>query len=143
VPPLRERAADVPLLAEHFLAADLPASGERRISREAMALLTAYPWPGNVRELRNAIARAATLATGPEIREDDLPPRVREAGRAVSMIAGASQRQLSLRDLEREYILEVMRQTGGNKSRAAEVLGLDRKTLYRKLAEFGEGDAEA
>jgi DNA-binding NtrC family response regulator len=142
VPPLRERAADVPLLAEHFLAADPAASAERRISREAMALLTAYPWPGNVRELRNAIARAATLATGAEIRADDLPPRLREGTRATSMVAGASQRQLSLRDLEREYILEVMRQTGGNKSRAAELLGLDRKTLYRKLAEFGEAEAE-
>ncbi|MBD0319964.1 MAG: sigma-54-dependent Fis family transcriptional regulator [Gemmatimonadetes bacterium] len=141
VPPLRERAADVPLLAEHFLAADQGAGGEaRRISREAMAVLTAYPWPGNVRELRNAIAHAATLASGAEIGEDDLPPRLREAGRAASRVAGASQRQLSLRDLEREYILEVMRQTGGNKSRAAEVLGLDRKTLYRKLADFGVPD---
>jgi DNA-binding NtrC family response regulator len=145
VPPLRDRAADVPLLAEHFLAA-APPSGTaprgRRISAEAMALLAAYPWPGNVRELRNAIARAATLAASDEIRPDDLPPRIRDAGRAAAMVAGASHRQLPLRELERAYILEVLRQTGGNKSRAAELLGLDRKTLYRKLAEFGAADPE-
>jgi DNA-binding NtrC family response regulator len=145
VPPLRDRAADVPLLAEHFLAA-APPSGTaprgRRISAEAMALLTAYPWPGNVRELRNAIARAATLAASDEIRPDDLPPRIRDAGRAAAMVAGASHRQLPLRELERAYILEVLRQTGGNKSRAAELLGLDRKTLYRKLAEFGAAEPE-
>jgi two-component system response regulator PilR (NtrC family)/two-component system response regulator HydG len=143
VPPLRERTADIPLLAEHFLAASGPAAGSsrpgaRRISREALAMLTSYPWPGNVRELRNAIARAATLASTEEVRAEDLPPRVREVGRAATLVAGASQRRLPLRELEREYILEVLRQTAGNKSRAAEILGLDRKTLYRKLAEFGQ-----
>jgi two-component system response regulator PilR (NtrC family)/two-component system response regulator HydG len=143
VPPLRERTADIPLLAEHFLAVSgTPAGasrpGARRISREALAMLTSYPWPGNVRELRNAIARAATLATTDVVHPEDLPPRVREVGRTATLVADASQRQLPLRELEREYILEVLRQTGGNKSRAAEILGLDRKTLYRKLAEFGQ-----
>ena len=143
MPPLRERTADIPLLAEHFLAASGTSAGgsrpgARRISREALAMLTSYPWPGNVRELRNAIARAATLASAEEIRPEDLPPRVREAGRTATLVADASQRRLPLRELEREYILEVLRQTGGNKSRAAEILGLDRKTLYRKLSEFGQ-----
>ncbi len=129
VPPLRERQADVPLLVEHFL-------GERRIAADAMALLTAYPWPGNVRELRNAIERAVALAEVEEIRAADLPERIRTAGRLGAIATDASRRRLPLRELEREYILEILRQTGGNKSRAAELLGLDRKTLYRKLDEY-------
>jgi two-component system, NtrC family, response regulator AtoC len=131
IPPLRERPSDVPPLVRHFL-------GGRGITAEAMALLTAYPWPGNVRELRNAIERATTLIPTGEVRAADLPPRIREAGRAAAMVAGASRRKVTLRDLEREYILEILRQVAGNKSRAAEILGLDRKTLYRKLEEYGE-----
>ena len=149
VPPLRERAADIPLLAEYFLeeaAADARATATadappppkvpRTIAPEAVAILTAYAWPGNVRELRNAIHRAATLVSGDEIRPEDLPPRVRQGGEAASLVAGASRQQLSLRDLERLYVLEVLRQVAGNKSRAAEILGFDRKTLYRKLEEY-------
>ncbi|MBI4538923.1 MAG: sigma-54-dependent Fis family transcriptional regulator [Gemmatimonadetes bacterium] len=170
VPPLRERPADIPLLAEHFLertgastgsSTPVPAasaaspSGAQvgdahpwaaprlRIAPDAMALLTAYPWPGNVRELRNAIERAAALVVGPEIRPEDLPPRIREAGRVAVLVADASQRQISLSQLERAYILEILRQTGGNKSRAAEILGLDRKTLYRKLEEYRVKDVES
>jgi two-component system NtrC family response regulator len=129
VPPLRERAADVPLLVEHFLHG-------RAIAPDAMALLTAYPWPGNVRELRNAIERAATLGATDEIRTDDLPPRIRDAARSAALVSDASRRGIPLRLLERDYILEILRQVGGNKSRAAEILGLDRKTLYRKLEEY-------
>jgi DNA-binding NtrC family response regulator len=137
---LRDRSADIPLLAEHFLArGETSAPHERRrISTEAMALLSAYPWPGNVRELRNAIERAATLTTAPEIRPEDLPPRIREAASTITTLSDASARRLSLRELERAYILEVVRQVGGNRSRAAELLGLDRKTLYRKLEEYRE-----
>ena len=131
VPPLRERPTDIPLLVRHFLK-------ERPIASEAMALLAAYPWPGNVRELRNAIERATTLTPAGEIRAADLPPRIREAGRSAALVADASRRQATLRDLEREYVLEILRQVGGNKSRASEILGLDRKTLYRKLEEYGE-----
>jgi two-component system, NtrC family, response regulator AtoC len=129
LPPLRERPADIPLLAEHFLAG-------RPTSHDAIAALTAYPWPGNVRELRNALERAATLAAAHEIRITDLPPRIRDSSDPGVLVADASRRQLPLRELERDYILEVLRQTGGNKSRAAEILGLDRKTLYRKLEEY-------
>jgi DNA-binding NtrC family response regulator len=137
LPPLRERTADIPLLVEHFL-------GGRNVSPDAMAVLATYPWPGNVRELRNALERAATLAAGPEIRVEDLPPRIRDAGNAAVRVADASRRNLPLRDLERAYILEVLRQTGGNKSRAADILGLDRKTLYRKLDEYrAEGHVAA
>jgi two-component system response regulator HydG len=131
MPPLRERAADIPLLTEHFLAG-------RPISPQALALLAAYPWPGNVRELRNAIERAAALAQSKEIQLSDLPPRIRDSASGTNRIIEASRRQLGLRELEREYIFEVLRQTTGNKSRAAEILGLDRKTLYRKLEEYRE-----
>jgi DNA-binding NtrC family response regulator len=129
VPPLRERVPDIPLLTEHFLAS-------RQVDRDAMAVLTAYPWPGNVRELRNALERAVTLATGGEITTADLPPRIRAAAGTPDRVSDASRRALPLRELEREYILEVLRQTGGNKSRTAEILGLDRRTLYRKLEEY-------
>ena len=131
VPALRERPADIPLLAEFFL-------GQRAITPEAMAVLTAYPWPGNARELRNALERAATLSATEVIGVEDLPPRVRETGRAAALLGEASRRELSLRELERAYILQVLQQVGGNKSRAAEILELDRKTLYRKLEEWGE-----
>jgi DNA-binding NtrC family response regulator len=157
VPPLRERPGDIPILAEHFLerAAEegrIPArtmggadsltthSVPRSITPEALALLAAYPWPGNVRELRNAIHRAATLAPGPRIGTEDLPERVQLAGQAITHVASASRRQLTLRELERLYIIEVLRQAAGNKSRAAELLGLDRKTLYRKLEEYRSED---
>jgi DNA-binding NtrC family response regulator len=101
-----------------------------------MALLVAYPWPGNVRELRNAIHRAATLSNGPVIHPRDLPERIQQAGEASALVTSASRRHLTVREMERMYILEVLRQANGNKSRAAEVLGLDRKTLYRKLDEY-------
>jgi DNA-binding NtrC family response regulator len=138
VPPLRERPADIPLLAEHLL--EVAASGRReapkRISPQAMAVLTAYTWPGNARELRNVIERAAALTISEEIRPEDLPDRILEGGRTASIVSDAVQRQLSVHELERSYIREILRQTGGNKSRAAEILGLDRKTLYRKLEEY-------
>jgi DNA-binding NtrC family response regulator len=139
IPPLRERPSDIPLLAEQFLAsaAQEHPNAPKRISAEAMALLTAYPWPGNARELRNAIQRAAVLAAGEELTPEDLPPRIRKAVGLSGLVTGASQRRMSLRDLEREYVLEVLRQVDGNKTRAAEILGLDRKTLYRKLEEYG------
>jgi DNA-binding NtrC family response regulator len=135
VPALRERAADIPLLVEHF-------AGGLTVTAAAMARLTAHPWPGNVRELRNTLERAITLRTGDAIEPGDLPPAMVAGAREGILSVGADQ-QLPLRDVERAYILMVLDQTGGNKSRAAEILGLDRKTLYRKLEEFGYSDRAA
>jgi DNA-binding NtrC family response regulator len=135
VPALRERAADIPLLVEHF-------AGGLTVTAAAMARLTAHPWPGNVRELRNTLERAITLRTGDAIEPGDLPPAMVPGAREGLLSVGADQ-QLPLRDIERAYILMVLDQTGGNKSRAAEILGLDRKTLYRKLEEFGYPDRPA
>lgn len=142
VPPLRDRPADVPVLAEYFLHRLIRAGSTsvREISPSAMTLMTAYPWPGNVRELRSVIERAATLGVGARIDPSDLPDRVRQSALAESHVSEASNRALPLRELERRYILEVLRQTEGNRSRAAEILGLDRKTLYRKLQEYDRLD---
>jgi DNA-binding NtrC family response regulator len=138
VPPLRNRPADVPLLAEYFLqqVARTSPTSVREISPAAMAIMTTYPWPGNVRELRSVVERAAALGAGTSIEPGDLPYRLRDSALASAHVSESSQRRLPLRELERRYILEVLRQTEGNRSRAAEILGLDRKTLYRKLQEY-------
>ena len=146
VPPLRERPADIPLLAEHFLARGRGAPEPLRPARvapEAMAMLVSYGWPGNVRELRNTIERAAVMARGPEIRADDLPPRVRERAGAAALVTAAAERSLPLDEVERAYILEILRRSGGRRAAAAEILGMDRKTLYRRLREYGEADGDA
>jgi DNA-binding NtrC family response regulator len=152
IPPLRERVEDIPLLVEHFLnlssERSSPRPGQQQagatrhtVAGDTLRILQSYPWPGNVRELRNALERAVALSQGFEISVGDLPPRIRDGGGSAARVAGAAERRLSLRDLEREYILEVLRQAGRNKTRAAEILGMDRKTLYRKLNEFGlDGD---
>ncbi|MEP7337665.1 MAG: sigma-54 dependent transcriptional regulator [Acidobacteriota bacterium] len=138
VPALRERAYDIPLLVEYFTAKACEAAGRELLdaSPEAPAILTSYVWPGNVRELENAIERAVAFARGGKVLPEDLPERLRTSGEVSALIARSSEQNLSLRDVECEYILEIMRRTGGNKLRAAQMLGLDRKTLYRKLDEY-------
>jgi DNA-binding NtrC family response regulator len=143
MPALRERPIDIPLLVEHFLTNAVEATGRPPldVSPDTLAILTSYSWPGNVRELENAVERAVALARGSRITPEDLPERIRTTGEAAAVIARAQERGLTLRELEREYILETLRRTGGNKSRAAEILGLDRKTLYRKLDEYRDEGA--
>jgi DNA-binding NtrC family response regulator len=137
LPPLRKRPFDIPLLIEHFISRYAEASGEPtlEVSAEALALLTAYSWPGNVRELENVIERAAAMARGATLTPDDLPARLRPGNQAPSVLSQARENQMTLRQLEQTYVAETLRRAGGNKSRAAEMLGLDRKTLYRKLEE--------
>jgi DNA-binding NtrC family response regulator len=140
IPPLRKRPFDIPLLIENFISRYAEASGEPalEVSAEALALLTAYSWPGNVRELENVIERAAAMARGASLAPDDLPERLRSGGHATSVLSQARESQMTLRQLEQTYVAETLRRAGGNKSRAAEMLGLDRKTLYRKLEECRE-----
>jgi DNA-binding NtrC family response regulator len=142
VPPLRDRPDDVEPLAEALLA---EASGGRvrRIEGSARRAMLGYGWPGNVRELRNAMQRAATLATTDLITAGDLPPRVREGEGITTLIQRAAQELLPLEAVERAYVLDVLKRAEGNKTKAAEILGLDRKTLYRKLTDWAahEGDA--
>lgn len=141
VPPLRARGDDVALLAEHFLGA-LCARASRpalELSGEATDALQAHSWPGNVRELENAMARAVAVASGSTVDVLDLPEGLRGAARAPtsrSQAQGVSE-FASLFDVERRHILRVVDAVGGNKSKAARVLGIDRKTLHAKLARYG------
>ena len=142
VPTLRERRFDIPLLVEHFITRAAEASGmpPLDVSAEALAMLTAYDWPGNVRELENALERAVAMAAGATLQTSDLPERIQSGGATAALIARGRERRLSLRELEREYILDILRETAGNKLRAAEILRVDRKTLYRKLDEYRAED---
>ena len=150
LPPLRERRDDVPILVAHFLAKI--ARRERRdqaaaLSPEALRLLTSYAWPGNVRELENAIARAVAVAKGNVILPSDLPPEVGGAGPIVTGDGtGMIEDRPTLAELERRYIALVLHESGGNKKKAAERLGIDRRTLYRALertgAEAGDPDED-
>jgi DNA-binding NtrC family response regulator len=90
--------------------------------------------------LENVIERAVALADGHHLTPDDLPERVRSNGQTSSLIARAKEQRMTLRELEKEYIIEWLRMTGGNKSRAAEILGIDRRTLHRKLDEYRAED---
>ncbi|MDE3118346.1 MAG: sigma-54-dependent Fis family transcriptional regulator [Nitrospirota bacterium] len=142
LPPLRERREDIPMLVEAFLKKCAEASHKnlRGMNETALALLMDYTWPGNVRELENVIERAVTLARGEKIVPDDLPPAIQGARGDRAVIDEAAERILPLADVEKEYILRILEKTGGNKYQAAQTLGIDRKTLYRKLAEIEERD---
>ena len=144
VPPLRERRADVPLLVESFLSSVAERQGgpDLRISPHALAVLVEVPWPGNVRQLFNTLERAAAFAEGPEIRLEDLPGHVRSAGRSAAVVRSAADREATLADVQRDYIFEILGRAGGNKTRAAELLGIPRRTLYRRLEEYGNTEAE-
>ncbi len=129
VPPLRERPGDLPELVAHFLERD-PAQRGRRFSRAALAALQAYPWPGNVRELQNVLSRTLLLSSAQEIDVEDLPVDVRQT---------TPENSRRLAEVERAHILRVFAETGRQRGRAAEILGIDPKTLYRKLREYGAG----
>jgi len=144
LPALRDRPEDILPLAEHFLARSAAKAGKeiRAFHESAKKALLGYAWPGNVRELENVVERVVALVEGPLVREEDLPPSIRE--RRASEVPGdelgwALARGLTLDELERQYIREVLVAEGGNKTRAAQRLGLDRKTLYRKLEEYAAG----
>ena len=138
LPPLRDRREDIPLLAEHFAMKHASARGAS-ITTEARDAMMAYDWPGNVRELENAVARALALAPGGTILIDDLPEAVRrrarpgEAPRGEVVVDSILQGKPTLDELNRRYADRVLRELGGNKTRAAEALGIDRKTLSRLL----------
>ncbi len=138
VPPLRERRADIPLLVERFLqSAGARAGRPVDVSPAALDALVGYDWPGNVRELENTIERAVLFSRSAAIDVADLPEAV---GRS-SVSADLHQRVFadlpSLDELERRYLAHVLQAVGGNRTRAAEVLGIDRRTLYRMAARFG------
>ncbi len=140
LPPLAERREDIPLLARHFLLRKSARLGRtlRGISPEAMALLTHYDYPGNVRELANLIERGVALAEGDTLEARHLPEHLRSV--RVAVLREAGQRLPTLEEEERRYILEVMERTGNNRTQAAEILGIDRVSLWRRLKRYGVGD---
>jgi two-component system response regulator AtoC len=133
MPPLRERPDDLPLLAQHFLQKHARAAGKpvTGFARETLAALSSYPWPGNVRELEHAIERAVALASTSVLLPDDLPTDV--LGGSTPILDVRLQRPMTLEELKAWYVDAILRQTEGNKAQAAEILGIDRRTLYRML----------
>jgi DNA-binding NtrC family response regulator len=149
VPALRDRRSDIPLLAERFRveAATNAGRGPLRFQDETIRALTAYDWPGNVRELESSVEYAALRARGTEIAPEDLPAKMQTEdlrARAARSTLGALFDDLpTVDELERRYLLHVLQVVGGNRSRAAEVMGIDRRTLYRMAERFGIKDDEA
>jgi two-component system response regulator HydG len=138
IPPLRDRKEDIPLLTEYFLQRLGGEAGARGISDEAMEILMRYEWPGNVRELENALERASVLSASADgvIEPSALPERVVTAP-PKQLVGDRLPPNPTMEIIERAYIHWVLEAEGGNKSRAAEVLGIDPSTLYRKLNRYG------
>jgi DNA-binding NtrC family response regulator len=142
VPPLRERRSDIPLLAERFLRAASENAGRARLrlSEGALNRLVSYDWPGNVRELESAVEYAALHARGAEAAAEDLPPKLQTAevrqAASRSPLAALYEDLPSLDELERRYLQHVLEATGGNRTRTAEILHIDRRTLYRMAERF-------
>jgi DNA-binding NtrC family response regulator len=142
VPALKERRTDIPMLAEHFLATVLEREGHKQLalSEESIRTLVAYSWPGNVRELESAIEYAVLHARGHEIAPEDLPEKLQSAqvrAAARSPLSALFEDLPSLDELERRYLLYILEVAGGNRTRAAEVLRVDRRTLYRMIERYG------
>jgi len=137
MPPLRERPEDIGPLIRHFLVRISAEAGRPipEMEPEAVACLTHYQWPGNIRELQNAISRAVILGRNNRIMRGDLPAKIAGEESGLISVEEAVSRRLTIDQLEREYARAVLASVGGNKSEAALVLGIDRKTLYRKLGE--------
>jgi two-component system response regulator HydG len=139
LPPLRSRGTDVLTLAQHFLGRYALQAGKdvRGISPTAAQRLCDYDWPGNVRELRNCMERAVALTRYTDIAVEDLPERVAKYRRSHVVIASDDPSELvPLEEVERRYIMRVVEAVAGNKTMASKILGLDRKTLYRKLERY-------
>ncbi len=146
VPPLRARGNDVLLLAQHFVRkfAERMGKGVTGISSEAAKKLLEYDWPGNVRQLENSMERAVTLTRFEQITVEDLPERIsRYESARLTVTDVDSEHILTLDELERRYIERVLKAVQGNKTQAAKLLGVDRRTLYRKLERYEGGNASS
>jgi len=141
LPALRERRSDIPLLLKHFLDTFNQENGRSidGFSPDALDLLIAYSWPGNVRELRNVVEQMVVLSRSQRIGVRDLPAHIRDAGSSVGTfhVEGGS-----LEDLEKQAIRRALKESGGNRTHAAEKLGISRRTLHRKIAEYGFTEVE-
>jgi len=128
IPPLRERKEDIPLLVDHIIRSN-HAFKDKSFDKDALKVLAQYSWPGNVRELLNVVHRTLLLSKNDQIGPDDLP---------IDLIGSTTTNGKRLKDIEREHILRVLKEAGGQRGKAAEILGVDPKTLYRKLLEYEE-----
>jgi DNA-binding NtrC family response regulator len=142
VPPLRERREDIPALSQQFLNefAMENAKPGMRFEKEALDALLAHDWPGNVRQLRNTIESLVVMARGTRIRLADLPAEFRQKEPMANVIS--IPRNTPLHDVEKQVILDTLEAEGGNKTKTAKVLAIGRRTLIRKLQEYGEADAK-
>ncbi len=146
LPPLRSRGTDTLLLAQNFLQIFANRSGKKvtDLSKGVAEKLLAYTWPGNVRELRNVIERAVALTRYDRLGVEDLPEKIRDFQSSHVFIGGEDPSEMvPLEEIERRYILHVLNAVGTNKTMAARILGLDRKTLYRKLRQYHPGGDES
>jgi DNA-binding NtrC family response regulator len=143
LPDLKDRREDIPLLAQHFLQQFSQRQGEppRRFTSDAMRILMAHSWPGNVRELENAVEHSLTMGSGETLTPDDLPPSVTASERDV--VEEALLENETLEELERRYILRVLEKMEGHQIKTAQLLGIDRRTLYRRLRQYGHSPALA
>lgn len=139
IPPLRERREDIPLLAKHFASriAREQNAAEKQLSKEALTMLINYNWQGNIRELQNAIERAFILS-GEEIDAESLPPRIKQNAPHTFEMRDPDGLRPTLEEVERRYILDILQTANQDKNRAAEILGIDLSTLYRKLKRYDE-----
>jgi len=137
VPPLSERRQDIPLLAGFFISKYAPAMGKsvKGVSAEAVRHMMAYDYPGNIRELENIVQRAVIMSRGELLEPADLPQDLR--GEAPALVKHEGPELITLEELERRHIEAVLAHESGNKTRAAEILGIDRVSLWRKLKKYG------
>ncbi|MEJ2535463.1 MAG: sigma-54 dependent transcriptional regulator [Calditrichia bacterium] len=132
LPPLRKRKSDIIMLANHFIQKYARSMGKpkKSIASNVQEMMLEYSWPGNVRELENAIERAMVIGKGPEITIEDLPLHINTTEKSNSG-------KVKLSDLEKDHILRILEETGGNVTKAANLLGIDRVTLYNKMKKYG------
>jgi DNA-binding NtrC family response regulator len=145
LPPLRERQDDVPLLLSHYLDrfAKENSAAPAKLSPEALAVLVRYPWPGNIRELRNACENLAVLRPGKNVGASDLDPRFSQPAAttvAVSALPSAGGNILDREQNEKQLLKQALAAATGNRTRAAELMGISRRTLHRKLLQWPELD---
>ncbi|HEX5131983.1 MAG TPA: sigma-54 dependent transcriptional regulator, partial [Candidatus Krumholzibacteria bacterium] len=139
LPPLRKRRDDIPLIVQHFLKKyneDLPEARQKGITREAMEILVVYDWPGNVRELENVVERALILEDTDQITAGSLPEKICERETASSTLI-TDRAQVTLDELEKEYLIKVLNDTNWQKKKASQILGINASTLYRKIQRYG------
>ena len=139
LPDLKDRREDIPLLVHHFLQKFAQQHGEpaRRFSNEGMRILMTHTWPGNVRELENAVEHALTMGSGEVLTPEDLPASVTTPERDI--VEEATLDNATLAEVERRYILRILEKMDGHQIKTAQILGIDRRTLYRRLRQYGYG----